>query len=196
MAHLLQNRWHLRRVADTSAKSCLICYKPSTSVLVTPDSKDFFYICPIHLKDKSFCSPLIDEEEVAAKKRKEEIDREIEKVEKEYEEKQRKKKEKEKEKGKDQDKEKDGDKTEDKKKADDEESKKDEKEKDDKIKSIQSAAGSGGASTDDMPRIYSLHKNFYQMRVDRLKAIEKSKRDRQRLQNPSTFPSVPKTDLS
>ncbi|KAM5435748.1 hypothetical protein MferCBS31731_006197 [Microsporum ferrugineum] len=191
MAQLLQNRWHLRRVADTSAKSCLICYKPSTSVLVTPDNKDFFYICPIHLKDKSFCSPLIDEEEVAAKKKKEEMDREIEKVKKEYEEKQRRKKEKEKEK------EKDGDKKEEKKKeTDDKENNKDEKEKDEKIKYIQKAADSGNASTDDMPRIYALHKNFYQMRVDRLKAIEKSKRDRQRLQNPSTFPSVPKTDLS
>ncbi|EZF26676.1 hypothetical protein H112_01222 [Trichophyton rubrum D6] len=187
MAQLLQNRWHLRRVADTSAKSCLICYKPSTSVLVTPDSKDFFYVCLIHLKDKGFCSPLIDEEEVAAKKRKEEMDREIEKVKKQYEEKQRRKR----------DKEKDGEKTDDKKKADDEEeSKKAEKERDDKIKSIQNAASPLDASTDDMPRIYSLHKNFYQMRVDRLKAIEKSKRDRQRLQNPSTFPSVPKTDLS
>ncbi|DAA74630.1 TPA_exp: Uncharacterized protein A8136_3168 [Trichophyton benhamiae CBS 112371] len=121
------------------------------------------------------------------------MDREIEKVKKEYEEKQRKKREKEKEK----DKQKDSEKTDDKKKADDEEeSKKDEKEKDDKIKSIQNAASPVNDSTDDMPRIYSLHKNFYQMRVDRLKAIEKSKRDRQRLQNPSTFPSVPKTDLS
>ncbi|KAK2845280.1 hypothetical protein FQN49_005877 [Arthroderma sp. PD_2] len=195
MAQLLQNRWHLRRVADTSAKSCLICYKPSTSVLVTPDNKDFFYICPIHLKDKAFCSPLIDEEEVAAKKKKEEMDREIEKVKKEYEEKQRRKKEK--EKGKEKEKEKDDEKEDDKKKdKDDEESKKDEKEKDDKIKSIQNAAGSESASTDDTPRIYSLHKNFYQMRVDRLRAIERSKRDRQRLQNPSTFPSVPKSDLS
>ena len=28
-----------RKVADTSAKSCDICFKPSTSVLITPDSK-------------------------------------------------------------------------------------------------------------------------------------------------------------
>lgn len=58
------------------------------------------------------------------------MDREIEKVKKEYEEKQRKKREKEKEK----DKEKDGEKADDKKKAEEEEeSKKDEKEKDDKV---------------------------------------------------------------
>lgn len=35
----LTNVYHLRRVADTSAKACLICFKPSTSVLITPDNK-------------------------------------------------------------------------------------------------------------------------------------------------------------
>lgn len=35
----LPNVWHLRRVADSSAKACYICYKPSTSVLITPDNK-------------------------------------------------------------------------------------------------------------------------------------------------------------
>lgn len=35
----LTNVYHLRLVADTSAKACLICYKPSTSVMITPDNK-------------------------------------------------------------------------------------------------------------------------------------------------------------
>lgn len=35
----LQNVWHLRRVADTAAKACYVCYKPSSSVLITPDNK-------------------------------------------------------------------------------------------------------------------------------------------------------------
>ena len=35
----LVNIWHLRRVAETSAKSCDICYKPTASVLITPDNK-------------------------------------------------------------------------------------------------------------------------------------------------------------
>lgn len=35
----LTNVYHVRRVADTSAKACLICYKPSTSVMITPDNK-------------------------------------------------------------------------------------------------------------------------------------------------------------
>lgn len=40
----LQNTWHHRRVADTSAKACFICYKPSTSVLITPDNKVSSYL--------------------------------------------------------------------------------------------------------------------------------------------------------
>ena len=34
-------------------------------------------------------------------------------------------------------------------------------------------------------------RNFYQMRVDRLRGIEAAKRNRQRMQDPSLFPSVP-----
>jgi hypothetical protein len=41
---LLTNVYHLRRVADTSSKACLICYKPSTSVLITPDNKVREYV--------------------------------------------------------------------------------------------------------------------------------------------------------
>lgn len=35
----LQNTWHHRKVADTAAKACFVCYKPSSSVLITPDNK-------------------------------------------------------------------------------------------------------------------------------------------------------------
>lgn len=34
-------------------------------------------------------------------------------------------------------------------------------------------------------------RNFYQMRVDRLRNIEVAKRNRERLKDPSLFPSVP-----
>lgn len=96
----MENLWHLRRVADTASRACMICYKPSSSVLVTPDSKDFFYICPSHLKDRNFAVPT--EEEAKAleeRKKKEEMDKEIETIKAEYEEKLKKKKEK--KKGKD-----------------------------------------------------------------------------------------------
>lgn len=71
------------------------------------------------MKDKGFCTPIIDEAAVAAKKKKE-MEEEVERVKKEFEEKQKKKKEKEKNKEKDKDK-KDEDKKEkgDEKKDDD-----------------------------------------------------------------------------
>ncbi|KAK2805391.1 hypothetical protein FQN51_000217 [Onygenales sp. PD_10] len=152
---------------------------------------DFFYICPAHLKDRGFCSPIIDEEEVAARKKKEAMDREIEKVKQEYEEKMKRKKEKEKEK-KDEGGKKDKDKDKDKKKED-EEDKKAEKEKDDKIKSIQT--GGSEANPDDAPRIFALHKNFYQMRIDRIRNMEIARRNRERLRDPGLFPSAPKSDF-
>ncbi|CAF9914343.1 hypothetical protein IMSHALPRED_001885 [Imshaugia aleurites] len=144
----LVNVWHLRRVADASAKPCDICYKPTTSVLITPDSKDYFYVCPGHLKDRGFCIPVIDEAEAAAKKKKEEMDREIELIKKEYDEKIRKKsKDK---KGKDKDKGNDDDSKGD---VDDEKA---EKEKDAKIKAITNKEPSSVA--DEIPRIYALQK--------------------------------------
>jgi hypothetical protein len=39
MAAPLQNVWQVRTVAEISAKSCFICYKPTPKVLITPDSK-------------------------------------------------------------------------------------------------------------------------------------------------------------
>ncbi|EEH18485.2 hypothetical protein PABG_07546 [Paracoccidioides brasiliensis Pb03] len=160
----LPNIWHHRKVAETAARSCEICYKPSSSVLITPDNK-------------ASIEHTNDEEDVAARKKKEELDKEIEKVKQEYEEKMNRKKLKEKEK-------RDGIEKEDKKA---------EKEKDDKIKSIQNS----GAEThmDDTPRVFALHKNFYQMRIDRIRKKEIARRNTERLKNPDLFPSTPKTDL-
>ena len=112
----LANVWHLRKVAEASAKPCDICYKPTTGVLITPDNKvgesrlslatsrltilqDYFYICQGHLKDRGFASPIVDEADAAAKKKKEELDREIELVKQEYEEKMKNKKPKKDKKG-------------------------------------------------------------------------------------------------
>jgi chemotaxis response regulator CheB len=54
-------------------------------------------VCPAHLQDKHFCSPIIDTEGQAARAKEEAMVKEIEMVKKEYEEKQRRKKEREKE---------------------------------------------------------------------------------------------------
>ncbi|MCJ1412546.1 hypothetical protein MMC19_006641 [Ptychographa xylographoides] len=184
----LSNVWHLRTVAEASSKPCYICYKPSTSVLITPDNKDYFYTCRGHLTDKGFCSPIVNEAEVAAKKKKEEMEREIELVKKEYAEKMKKKKGKDKKDPKAEATEKD-----EKIAEGDDEQKAAEKEKDDKINAI--SGRDPVAVANDIPRIYALHKNFFQMRLDRIRNAEISKRNRERLKNPSVFPSVPSGDL-
>ncbi|KAL8808072.1 MAG: hypothetical protein Q9182_000350 [Xanthomendoza sp. 2 TL-2023] len=99
--------------------------------------KDHFYICPGHLKDRGFCTPIVDEVEVAAKKKKEDLDREIELVKAEYAEK-LKKRAKSKEKKKN---EKSNQSAKDKAKADSKDDDSDddeklEKEKNDKIKAV------------------------------------------------------------
>ncbi|ODH19821.1 hypothetical protein ACO22_06080 [Paracoccidioides brasiliensis] len=179
----LPNIWHHRKVAETAARSCEICYKPSSSVLITPDNKASIE----HANDRGFCSPIVDEEEVASRKKKEELDKEIEKVKQEYEEKMNRKKLKDKEK-------KDGIEKEDKKA---------EKEKDDKGIAEPNDLGKyvhmsmDGAEThmDDTPRVFALHKNFYQMRIDRIRKKEIARRNTECLKNPDLFPSTPKTDL-
>ncbi|KAJ5725771.1 uncharacterized protein N7483_007128, partial [Penicillium malachiteum] len=186
----LTNIYHLRRVADTSAKSCLICYKPSTSVLITPDNKDFFYVCPAHLQDRHFCTPIVDKEGEAKRQKEEALAKEIEKVKQEYEEKQRRKKEKAKD-----EKDKDKDDSKDKDKSASDSKTKDEKERDDKIDSIKNASSDSDTKPDNSPRIFELHKNFYQMRIDRLRSIEMAKRNQERMKNPSLFPSVPTREI-
>ncbi|KAI8934002.1 hypothetical protein NX059_008773 [Plenodomus lindquistii] len=182
----LENTWHLRRVADNASKACWICYKPTTSVLITPNNKDFFYTCPGHLTDRGFCQPDADEvAEIDAKKKKEQMDREIEAVKKEYEEKQKTKREKRKNKEKEKDKEKEKE----SKNKDEEEDKQDEKAKEDKIKELTKTKEKTEAEFS--PRIFHLNKNFYQMRLDKIRNAEIAKRNRERLSNPANFPSVP-----
>ncbi|KAI1411187.1 DUF1742-domain-containing protein [Hypoxylon sp. FL1857] len=177
------NIWLHRKVAETSAKACEVCYKPSSSVLITPENKDFFYVCPSHLKDRGFCTPIVDQEAAAAKKKKE-TEEELERAKKEYEEKQRKKKEKESKSGKDSEKTKDEEEK-DSKKTD----KKDEPNVDAKDK-----AGDDKTppKTEDEPRVFSLQRTFYQQRLDKKRQAEMAKRNRERLNNPNFFPSVPK----
>lgn len=48
----------MRLVADADAKPCNICYKPTCTVLVAATKNDFFYVCPMHLKDQALASPV------------------------------------------------------------------------------------------------------------------------------------------
>ncbi|KAI3396836.1 hypothetical protein diail_11607 [Diaporthe ilicicola] len=171
-----------RKVADAASKRCEICFKPSTSVLVTPDKQDFFFVCPSHLKDRGFCSPIIDQAAIDAKKKKD-MEAEVEKVKKEYEERQLKKKEEsEKSKDKDKDKDKDKGKDGDDKKADDK--------KADESKAEKKA--DEAPQEEEEPRVFALHRTFHQNRVVQKRQAEMAKRNRERIQNPNFFPSVPK----
>ncbi|RDW60795.1 DUF1742-domain-containing protein [Coleophoma cylindrospora] len=173
MAAPFPNIYTHRKVADTASKACDICYKPSTSVL------DFFYVCAIHLKDKGFCTPIVDEAAIAARKKRE-MDAEIQRVKEEFEEKQRKKKEKDNAKEKEKEK-KDDSKDKDKKDGKDTEKQDDEKKKADTP-----------ATPDAEPRVFALQKAFYQQRLEKRRQIEIAKRNRERLQSPNLFPQVPK----
>ncbi|KAK4184011.1 hypothetical protein QBC35DRAFT_76336 [Podospora australis] len=191
-----------RKVAETAAKSCEICFRLSSSVLITSDNKDWFYVCPSHLKDKQFCTPKIDQEAIEAR-RKKELQEEIERVKKEYEEKQRKKAEKSKDKDAKDEKEKEGDKGKDKdgeakdKKDGDGEGKgkgKDdgeEKGKDGDGEENKKEKGAGAAGGEE-PRVFELRATFYQQRVNKKRQAEIAKRNRERLRDPNYFPSVPK----
>ncbi|KAI5239375.1 DUF1742-domain-containing protein [Aureobasidium subglaciale] len=173
----MENIWHHRKVAETAAKGCM----PSSSVLITPDSKDFFYICPSHLKDRNFALPTDDEAKaIAERKKKEELDREIEAVKKEYEEKMKKKQQK-KDKSKDKDKDAKG-------------KDKEEQERDNKIKALTDkadASSTAKSGVDDGPRVFQLQKHFYNQRLEKMRNAEAAKRARERMRNPQLFPSVP-----
>ncbi|KAG8163965.1 hypothetical protein KVR01_005883 [Diaporthe batatas] len=169
-----------RKVAEAASKRCEICFKPSTSVLVTPDKQDFFFVCPGHLKDRGFCTPIVDQAAIDAKKKKD-MEAEVEKVKKEYEERQRKKKE-ESEKSKDKDK--DKDKAGDDKKADEKKS--------DESKADTDKKAEEEPTAEEEPRVFALHRTFHQNRVYQKRQAEMAKRNRERIQNPNFFPSVPK----
>lgn len=141
-------------------------------------------MCPAHLQDKHFCSPIVDTEGQAKRLKEEEMAKEIEKVKKEYEEKQRRKKEGEKASSKDnkEGKDKGKDESKDKDKDASESNANDEKDRDDKVRvfsqrrepskmlrmnvltdspcqiaSIQKGSGTE-IKSDDSPRVFSLHK--------------------------------------
>lgn len=93
-------------------------------------------MCPAHLQDRHFCSPIIDAESEATRLKEQRMAEEIEKVKKEYEEKQKRKKEREKQSSKDEkdkDKEKKNDKDDPKDKESTDSKTNDEKERDEKV---------------------------------------------------------------
>ena len=162
----LQNRYWRRSVADSASKACFICFKPTSTVLITPDNRDFFYVCPGHLNDKGFAQPLGDSPASASsdganaetKVQNDELEEEIEKVKQGYAEKMKKREEKRNRKD-------DKNAKEDAAKKELEQTQKEEKERDDKIESIkkqQNPSLSQDNSTDGKDgqgsRVFVLHK--------------------------------------
>lgn len=187
---MAKNLYHRRLVADSSAKACWICYKPSSTVLITPDNDDWFHICPGHLKDRKFAIAK-DEQELAEKKRQEELDKEIEAVKKEFDEKVKRKAEK--RKVKDEDGKKKDEKE--KKKKDEKEDEADVKAKEEQLKELEKKKEPAKAAGLEGPRIFELQKNFYQMRVQKKRDAEAAKRNRERLRSAGGLPSVPTGDV-
>ncbi|KAL1838381.1 hypothetical protein VTJ49DRAFT_2722 [Mycothermus thermophilus] len=173
-----------RKVAEAKARSCDICYRLSSSVLITPDSKDWFYVCPAHLKDTGFCTPIIDQAAIEARKERE-LREEIERVKKEYEEKQKKKKEKSEKGSKDETDEK-GDK---KNEGEDE---KQQQARDKPDTTSDDTATSPAREEEEEPRVFELKSTFYQLRLNKKRQAEVARRNRERMQDPNYFPSVPK----
>lgn len=156
--------------------------------MITEDNSDYFYICPGHLTDSKFAIAK-DADDLAKKKREAEIEKEIEAVKKEFEEKMRKKLDRRKQK----EHEKDGDKPKGEKKKEDNEDEKDERDKEEKLKELEKKKEPETAKVEG-PRIFELQKSFYQMRVQKKRDAEQAKRSRERMRNPTLFPSVPSGD--
>ncbi|KAG5651707.1 hypothetical protein H0H81_007712 [Sphagnurus paluster] len=150
---------YYKRTAGTP-KACFVCYKPTTTVLATIDTRDFLYTCPGHLADRGFASILGVAEGSGGGKKMGVTDGEIARVKEEWEEKQRKKKEKENEKEKDKDQEKEKDKNMDKDKEDGDNK--------DKREDTKSPKMLGSISTPQTPPTtherYALHRDFFAMR--------------------------------
>ncbi|KAI5360121.1 Putative VPS4-associated protein [Septoria linicola] len=181
------NLYHRRLVKDADAKACWICYKPSSTVLSAPDNSDWFYVCPGHLTDNKFAIPK-DAEDLVKKAKDAEIEKEIEEVKKEFAEKMKKKMDRQ----RIREWEKEGKNVKEEQKKLDEKSEQDLKEEEEKkLKELEKKKEPEKASVTG-PRIFELHKNFWNMRQQKKAQAVQAKRQAERLRNPTFFPSVPK----
>lgn len=174
-----KNLYYRRLTAETASKACWICYKPTSTVLITEAQDDWFNICPGHLQDAKFAIAK-DAEDLEKRRREEAIEKEIAAVKKEYEEKMKLKKKK-----------KDSKKDNEKKDKQDDDEEKLEKEQEEKLKALEGKKQTEKPTVEG-PRIFELHKQFYNMRLQRKHNAQAAKRTQERLRSPNAFPSVPK----
>lgn len=72
------NHYHARLVAEKDSKACTLCFKPSTTVLISENKVDFFYVCPLHLKDSQFSSPIHPDDYTELDNKRTELEKRIE----------------------------------------------------------------------------------------------------------------------
>ncbi|KAL5488304.1 hypothetical protein ACEPAI_6412 [Sanghuangporus weigelae] len=178
---------YYKRTAGTM-KACFVCSRPTTIVLATKDSVDFFYTCDGHLKDAGFASLIGESGDSLAGARKLGVsDEEIQKIKEEYERRQQKKREK-------VDKEKD--KSDDKGKDDSKEETEGEKAKAKNTTSSSPAQAPSQSSGTSTPTVshqrYVLHRDIFAMRLGvhrKRRQVAKAKEVAPRL------PSVPRAPV-
>lgn len=71
------NQYQTRMVAEKDSKACTLCFKPSTTVLISQNKVDFFYVCPLHLKDEHFCRPVHPDEYKELETKRDELETKI-----------------------------------------------------------------------------------------------------------------------
>ncbi|KAL9058549.1 MAG: hypothetical protein Q9162_001704 [Coniocarpon cinnabarinum] len=208
----LPNLYHRRLVAATNQKPCYICHKPSATVLITPDFRDFFYVCAGHLKDSGFATPQdvapsqsgensnsADSDEQKKKARDDELQKEIDKVVKEYQDRVKRRKERKKQKKKKEVKDDDDDFSSD---GEGEAEAKDTKVKElEAQKSSPGATGEGtrgkegGPPAEEGPRVFILNRAVFDMRMRRIKEAQMAKRRQESMKSGTFWPTVPTGEL-
>ncbi|KAG7193942.1 uncharacterized protein KQ657_005141 [Scheffersomyces spartinae] len=56
------NLYRSRLVSENDLRSCVVCFKFTTTVMLADNKADFFYVCAGHLKDTNFCDPIHSDE--------------------------------------------------------------------------------------------------------------------------------------
>lgn len=80
MAGPFNNHYTCRQVAAKDSKACAICYKPTTTVLITDNQVDFFYVCSSHLSDAQFATAIKPTEYQDLVKKRVELESQIDKT--------------------------------------------------------------------------------------------------------------------
>lgn len=200
------NHYTRRTTAPSASKPCYICHKPTQTVLITPCTRDFFYICPGHLHDRAFAVPAPGEPgasassgpEAAKKKKDDELAADIKALTAEYAARAARRKAAKKARAKAAEKSNgkttkdDTDPALDKQEREDNGTESgDEREKEEKIAALR-------ARSEEVvePKAFVLQRDIYGMRVQRMKdAAAAKRRGEVRARNPGafTFPAVPRT---